>query len=81
MARLIMDYQLAHAAAWDAGNRSMRQAGRDQWDKVDYQACVKEFERLYWEPLGLGLYKGMGGCNEGYYGLPVLKNLWCHAPL
>ena len=40
-------YQLAHAAATDAGNRSMRRAGRKKWNDRDYAAAVKEFERIW----------------------------------
>lgn len=41
-----MTYKLAHAAAWDAGNRSMRAAGRKTWSADDYAACCAEFNRL-----------------------------------
>ncbi len=40
-------YALAHAAARDAGNRSMRKAGRAAWSVDDYNAACAEFERLY----------------------------------
>lgn len=38
---------LAWSAATDAGNRSMRAAGREAWDETDYNAAVAEFERLW----------------------------------
>jgi hypothetical protein len=40
-------YQLAHAAGIDAGNRSMRRAGRKKWNDRDYAAAIKEFERIW----------------------------------
>ena len=43
-------YQLAHAAGIDAGNRSMRRAGRRKWNDRDYAAAVKEFERIWPSP-------------------------------
>ena len=46
MARPKLTYNLIHAAAWDAGNRSMRDAGRDIWSVDDYNAAVDEFNRL-----------------------------------
>jgi hypothetical protein len=39
-------YKLAHAAAWDAGNRSMRQAGRREWSSEDLAAASDEFFRI-----------------------------------
>ena len=38
--------ELARAAGWDAGNRSMYQHGRHQWDCEDVEAATKEFCRL-----------------------------------
>lgn len=38
---------LAWAAATDAGNRSMRQAGRTKWSQRDYNAAIREFDRLW----------------------------------
>ncbi len=46
-ARRHRDYQIVHAAAWDAGNRSARKAGRSVWTEEDYNAAVDEFHRLY----------------------------------
>lgn len=37
---------LIRAAATDAGNRSMRAAGRKVWSAEDYDAACAEFERL-----------------------------------
>lgn len=39
--------ELAWAAATDAGNRSMRKAGRSAWSRVDYKAAAQEFKRLW----------------------------------
>lgn len=39
-------YSIAHAAAWDAGNASMRAAGRQHWGRADYAAMAREFNRL-----------------------------------
>lgn len=38
---------LAYAAGKDEGNRSMRKAGRTAWNRDDYNAAVREFNRLY----------------------------------
>ena len=40
-------YALAMAAARDAGNRSMRAAGRTVWAMNDLQAASEVFDRLY----------------------------------
>ena len=37
---------ILRAAGWDAGNRSMRKAGRRTWDGSDYDAAVAEMNRL-----------------------------------
>lgn len=42
-----MTYQLAHAAGMDAGNRSMKAAGRAHWNEQDANTCWAEFERLW----------------------------------
>jgi hypothetical protein len=46
-----MTRALAYAASQDAGNRTMRAAGRTAWDIEDYNACVNEFDRLWPEEL------------------------------
>jgi len=43
-------YDLAHAASRDAGNRSMRAAGRSKWNQDDYNVACAEFDRLMPEP-------------------------------
>lgn len=47
MTRLAMTYDLAHAAAWDAGNRSMKAGKRTRWSLEDRDACWREFDRLW----------------------------------
>jgi hypothetical protein len=39
--------ELARAAAADAGNRSMRTAGRTAWSEEDFRAAAYEYERLW----------------------------------
>jgi hypothetical protein len=41
-----MSYPVIFAAAREAGDRSMREAGRTYWGREDYQACWNELERL-----------------------------------
>ena len=38
--------EMAYAAGRDAGNRSMRKAGRTAWSKDDYNAAAAECARL-----------------------------------
>ena len=38
--------RIAHAAAWDAGNRSMRDGRRSVWNAGDYEAARETYERL-----------------------------------
>ncbi len=42
---------LARAASKDAGNMSMRNAGRKSWNEDDWNASVAEFERLWPAPV------------------------------
>ena len=37
---------LARAAGIDAGNRSMRSAGRSEWDEDDYNAASEAYARV-----------------------------------
>ena len=46
MARPQMTEAIARAAAMDVGNRAMRLAGRKAWSRSDYNASVREFNRL-----------------------------------
>ena len=43
---------IIYAAGHDAGNRSMRKAGRTAWSEDDLSACVREERRLLriWKP-------------------------------
>lgn len=43
----VMTYPLAMSAGRDAANRRMRAAGRTKWNRADYNAAVREFNRLY----------------------------------
>ena len=44
--KITITYEIAHAAGWDAGNRSMKKAGRKKWSREDFNAAVKETNRL-----------------------------------
>ena len=44
--RPILTDDLRRRAALDAGNRSMRAAGRVRWSVEDYDAAAREFDRL-----------------------------------
>jgi hypothetical protein len=48
--RPAMTQQLARAAATDAANRQMREAGRTKWNEDDYDLAAREFNRLWPEP-------------------------------
>lgn len=43
---MTMTYAIAMAASRDAGDRSMRAAGRQWWNEDDYNAACDEFARL-----------------------------------
>lgn len=47
MSTITITRRIAWAAATDAGNRSMRDAGRTAWSQEDYDAAVAEFYRLW----------------------------------
>ena len=47
---LTRTHLLVASAALDAGLRHMREAGRIQWNADDYDAAVREFNRLLPEP-------------------------------
>jgi len=40
-------YDLAMAAARDAGNRSMRAAGRSRWSRADYVVSCQTFNKVF----------------------------------
>lgn len=44
---LTMTRDLAHAAAWDAANRLMRQKNLTAWDEECADKAVETFHRLY----------------------------------
>jgi hypothetical protein len=39
-------YDIVHAAGWDAGNRNMKKHGRKKWSEADFNAAVRELNRL-----------------------------------
>jgi hypothetical protein len=43
---MTMTYQIAMAAGRDAGNRSMKAAGRSEWNEADWNAAAAETQRL-----------------------------------
>jgi len=45
--KIRMTYDLAMAAARDAGDRHMCEADRTKWNQADYNAMVREFNRLW----------------------------------
>lgn len=42
----VVDRRIAHAAGWDAGNRSMRGSGRTAWSEDDWDAACDVYDRL-----------------------------------
>jgi len=46
MNRPPLDRKTAHCAGQDAGNRSMRKAGRKVWNEDDYNAAARETNRI-----------------------------------
>lgn len=68
--------EMCYAAGMDAGNLSMRQAGRTKWNEDDYNACVRVCNRLLDSITKLGCghfmtdwvfedaYSGMGHCEK-----------------
>ena len=42
--------EIARVAARDAGNRSMRMAGRAAWNEEDFVVAAMEYERLWPAP-------------------------------
>jgi len=70
---------LIRASAWDAGNMSMRKAGRTKWSRADWNAAAATQDRLR-----TGCYgNGPEGCikfqvaealeREGYLSLHMTK--------
>ncbi len=47
MARIKLTRELAIAAGWDEGHRSMRTAGRKAWNEEDAAIAWKELNRLW----------------------------------
>ena len=46
MPKLLLTYDIAHRAGWDAGNNAMRKGGRSVWNEDDYNVCAREMSRL-----------------------------------
>lgn len=46
MKPMALTLAMVYAAGHDAGNRSMRKAGRTKWSRADYNAAAAEFARL-----------------------------------
>jgi hypothetical protein len=44
--KITLTYSLAMAASRDAGNRSMRKAGRTRWSRADWNAAAEKFHKL-----------------------------------
>jgi len=53
MTKITITREIARAAAMDAGDRLMRQAGRTTWSREDYNAMTREFDRLWPEELDI----------------------------
>ena len=55
MTRPALTYENAHTAGWDAGNRSMRAAGRSVWNEDDWCTACAAMSRLSprdrWRPI------------------------------
>jgi len=48
--KIVIDDKLARAIGWDAGNRSMRAAGREKWNEDDYNAGVRAMDDCLPDP-------------------------------
>ena len=46
MGRIKLTRSICYAAASDAGNASMRRGNRVKWNSTDYNAAIKEYNRL-----------------------------------
>lgn len=46
MRKLELTVDMIRMASMDAGNRSMRKAGRSAWNDDDFDAATAEWERL-----------------------------------
>ena len=42
-----MTKEIARAAAMDAGNAHMRKAGRTKWDRTDFYAASRTYNKLW----------------------------------
>jgi len=48
--KITLTYSLAMAASRDAGNRSMRKAGRKRWNVADWNVAAEVFNRIWGLP-------------------------------
>lgn len=46
MKTILLTYELLMASSRDAGNRSMREAGRDRWNEDDWNVAADAAEKL-----------------------------------
>ena len=44
--RIVLTYSLAMAVSRDAGNRSMRNAGRKRWGRADWNVAAVKLKKL-----------------------------------
>lgn len=73
MSRPVMTYAIAHAAGMDAGNASMRKAGRRVWSIEDRDVAARETNRLLdlmpdaepTEPAAWGRWAAAQGMGRG----------------
>uniref|UniRef100_A0A6M3JZ73 Uncharacterized protein n=1 Tax=viral metagenome TaxID=1070528 RepID=A0A6M3JZ73_9ZZZZ len=42
-----MNQKIAYAIGWDAGNRSMKKAGRTSWNDTDKEAAITAMNQAY----------------------------------
>jgi hypothetical protein len=55
--------RIAHAAGWDAGNRSMREHGRTSWNEDDWAVACETHGRLLAE-LEAALFRAEAANHE-----------------
>jgi hypothetical protein len=58
--RIILTADIANASGTDAGNMSMRRAGRERWNEDDLEiACLTTNRLMLYIPLELGGLRGV----------------------
>jgi hypothetical protein len=58
-----MAHELASAMGKDAANNQMRKAGRDKWNRADYNLCCETVQRWY---ANFGILSAEQWMPEGY---------------